>query len=254
MPEPEKNNDDINDGGKKDEKGSELTLESLAAVMEADKVSQKELIESMAESTNGQIARLAQTVRDREEDISHLTNLLGKMAAPDDNPESDIDTSTVDGLNTAVDSRIAARDKADKEKATATEKAYNTEYVAAISEILGDEEELAPDGKPFSAEARRGLLDIIKADKGGVYSGNAVKDAYKNFKIANKVYYGLDKKHGFKGASVDGTGSGNGDRVVKRTVILTEAEKKQIKEVGMTEEWGLKVKEKKLEEKELATY
>lgn len=239
MPDPEKNNDGL-DSEENKEKGGDLTLESLAEMIKADKVSQGEVIELLKTENANSIAQLMQTIQSRDGDIQHLTNLLGNMANPDDGKAAGEDLSTVE----LVDKRIADNKKSEKDESDKKSKVYNKEYVATVLEELDDE--LAPDGKPFSVEARKGILDIIKADKDGVLTGNAIRDGHKNFKKAVKVYYGLDKTHGFKGASVEGTGGGTDDSKEgsKKTYTLTDESKKMIKDFGETEEWANKTLEK----------
>lgn len=254
MPEPESSNVDVDvsdNDSKADEKGGELTLESLAEMIKADKTTQNELIETLkAEgvSNASSLAQLMQTVQDRDGDIAHLTNLLGNLAGDDDGKPSEEDLSTAE----LVDKRMADNKQSEKDESDKENKKYNKVYVATVLEELDDE--LAPDGKPFNPEARKGILDIVKTDKDGVLTDNAIRDGHKNFKRAVKIYYGLDKTHGFKGASIEGTGGGTGESKEdgKKTYTLTKEAKEELKEMGETEKWGIEVLEKRDKEKAAA--
>ncbi len=245
MSEEDKNE---NEKENKDDSGTgdELTLESLKELV----TSQAKLIEDSKTDSTNNIAQLKQIIQDRDGDIQNLTNLLGGLANPDDDTgeEEDNDIITKEGVGKLMDKR----DEKKKEELKEENKAYFNEYGGMVQELMNEE---GPDGKSLSQEARDGIRKLL-IDTVVDRTQSPIKDAHKNFKKATKIYFGLDKEHGFKGGSVEGTGSGSSDIKAgsKKTYKLTEEAKKELKALGETEEWGREQLEKRAKQKEESVF
>ncbi len=239
--------DENKDENKDVEKEPELTLESLKEIV----TSQAGLMEALkTESANSttQITQALQGIQEKyglmEGDMQNLTNLLGGLANKDTDPddgEGD-DVTTEEGVNRVYDKREQAKLDAEKKET----KAYWKEYGEIAQEFM---EEDGPDGKPLSKEAREGIKKLMidtPADK----TKNATRDAQRGFRKASRIFFGLDRTHGFKGSSTEGTGGG-GSEVrggTKKTYKLTDESKQLVKDFGETEEWAQEQLRKRAEE------
>jgi hypothetical protein len=235
---------DVKDEG---DKGA-VTLESLAAEMATQKVSQDEVVEALRADGISNVTRLEQVIRDRDGDIQNLTNLLGNLAKPEETPaEEDYTEMSSSKVKDIVTNAIADTKKAETDAVSQENDAYWDEYATEVQEHMGEE---GPDNKPLSKEAREGIMELLKTSV-ITRTKNATKDAYKNHKEATKIYFGLGKKpqHVFQGGDTHGTGGGgsgfNGG--TKKTYTLSPAMKNELKELGETEEWGLKKMEERAE-------
>lgn len=186
-----------------------------------------------------------------KDDVQNLTDILGNAAAGD-NTNQDIDdygdySDITDPkvIKDIVRSEIMEVNKEQTDTTTKEKKQYFDDYAEMSLQML--DEGLGPDGKPFTPEARQGILDLLKSDPAHtvIHTKSGVKDAVKNFNKAKKTFFGLGKGkvHGFNGEDVSGTGiagdtSASGGR---SKVTLTEESKKLLAELGETEEWGSKV-------------
>ena len=216
-----------------------VTLESLQDLIK----SQNEAITTMKTDSANNIAALTQSLSDKDEDVQNLTNLIGGLAN-DVKPEGDellTDYSDPGAIKDLVDSQISSREKAKETAIDEESKSYYKEYADEVRSILAEEE--APDGKPFSEEAREGLLDLLKNKVTTIYSKNGTRDANKNFREAKKIYFGLGKSHGFKGSDLKGTGSGGNESPgeTKKTYKIDSESKKLLSALGETEEWASEV-------------
>jgi len=225
-----------------------VTLESLAAALETQKVSQDEVIEALRADGVNNVTRLEQVIRDRDGDIQNLTNLLGNLGKQEEGAgEEDYTEMTKGKVEDIVANTISESKKAETAAKKDANDAYWDTYASEVQEHQGAE---GPDGKPLSKEAREGIMELLKTtviDK----TKNPTKDAYKNHREATKIYFGLGKKeHGFKGGSVAGTGSGGGGfkEGTKTSRTFSDAQKEEFKELGVSEEWANKVLDKKKEE------
>lgn len=227
-----KDDDGVDDG----KKGNELTLESLKEIV----TDQAGLIESLKAENTKSIAGVMEVIQDKyglmESDMQNLTNLLGRLAKSDDATDDTADLTDPDNVKKLVKQTM---DDGKKEESEATEKeskAYWKEYGEVAQELMGEE---GPDGKLLSQEARDGIKKLL-IETVVEKTTNASRDAHKNFKKASKIFFGLDKTHGFQGGEVKGTGGGGGGSKseTKKVYKLTDEAKKLLKDLGETEEWG----------------
>lgn len=253
MPEPDdKKIDDGNKDDKGEEKKPELTLESVKELVVNLKTEQAEAIKAIKTESINNIAQLKQTIQDRDDDIQNLTNLLGGLAKPDaDGNKDDVDLTIPENIEKLVDKRVADGKQAETEASTKESKAYWKEYGEIAQEHMDEE---GPDGKPLSKEAREGIKQLM-IDTPADRTKNATRDAQRGFRKASRVFFGLDKTHGFKGGDVSGTGgggTGENKNVNKKVYKLTDESKKALKDLGETEEWGQEQLRKRAEEEQLA--
>jgi len=230
-----------------EEKGSEVTLESLSQALEEQSKANADLIKAMKSENAVVVERLTQQIEDRDGDIQNLTNLLGGLANENNDGSEDEDTEITQDKVKQIIEDTKKKDVEDADKAS---KAHWKEYGETAIELLDDE---GPDGKPLSSDAKEGIRKLM-VDHGGDMTKNPTKDAFRDFKKAMKIYFGTDKEHGFKGGSVAGTGGGGSDSKSsgKKTYTLSAEAKKQLKELGETEEWGLEMMAKRGKEREEA--
>ena len=253
-------NESEKDVGKDDDTGEgkekTMTLESLAETVASIPEMIKAVKDESAQAVTD-ILRQVQEDRDLTKgDMENLLSLLGGFANPD--KEAEAEAAAAEGVATvgqikeiaskAVDDNTAA----DKEKLTADQKAYFTEYAEYTQDLL--DEEFGPDSKPLSPEARKGIMELLRTDILDIHSKSGTRDAIKNFRKATRIYFGLDKTHAFerKADSTAGTGQAGGKEqgaepsVKKR--VYSDASKEFFKQIGVTEEWA----DKKVAEREEA--
>ena len=242
MPEEnEKINIDDETEEKGGEKDKEVTLESLAEIIKG----QAGMIESLTTKSASDITQVTQVMQAIQEkyglmegDMQNLTNLLGGLASPDtDKNDGEIDDLTnPDNVKKLVTKTLAENKDAESEIVTKESKAYWKEYGVTAQEHMDED---GPDGKPLTKEAREGIKQLM-IDTPAEKTGNATRDAKKGFRKASRIFFGLDKTHGFKGGDVGGTGGGSSDNKggAKKVYKLSDEAKKQLKDLGETEEWG----------------
>ena len=250
MPEEkDKINDDDKTGDSK-EKDKEVTLESLAEIIKG----QAGLIESLTTKSTSditQVTQVMQAIQEKyglmESDMHNLTNLLGGLTKPDVDKTDEVeDLTDPDNIKKLISKTITDNKQAESETVTKESKTYWKEYGVTAQEHMDEE---GPDGKPLSKEAREGIKQLM-IDTPAEKTGNATRDAQKGFRKASRIFFGLDKTHGFKGGELGGTGGGGGEIKGgnKKVYKLTDQSKKLLKDIGETEEWGQEMLAKKTEE------
>lgn len=254
MPEENKNidNDDKNKEAENKDKGSEVTLESLKEIV----TSQAGLMEALKTENANNISQLTQVFQEKyglmESDMQNLTSLLGGLANPDiNNNDEQEDLTNPENIKNLVNRTVKENKNAENEAVTKQNKSYWKEY-GEMSQELMDEE--GPDGKPLSPEAREGIKKLI-IETSAEKTSNATRDARKGFRKASRVFFGLDKTHGFKGGSIEGIGGGSADADKggnKKVYKMTDEMKQELKDIGETEEWGQKKLKERAEAEQLA--
>jgi len=243
----------------KDKEGKEEKAATTPEDMKGMIESQNQIIEAMRTESATTVSAMKDAYEKQFGDLAlqmtNITNLIGGLAGKETDEyntyggESDNEKTPEEIANAVFDKRK----KADADLAAKENKVYNDGYSGALTTLLN--EESAPDGKPLATDVRDNMIKLLKMEEFmKVHTGNAATDAIKNFKMAYKRLFGLDRTHGFKGEeNIEGTGVGGGSAKDKKTktYTLSKSAKEFLSKTGMSEEDGQRLLKNKEERESL---